>query len=99
VAAGATWKLLIASAPWAARAGHTSVIDIAGAMYVIGGGDNSKSNNDAWVSTDRGADWTGGCSRALRVLKVLARTIRLLRGAKEVIKGYSIGTYGWFRLL
>jgi hypothetical protein len=28
---------VIASAPWAARSGHTSVVDAAGAIYVIGG--------------------------------------------------------------
>jgi hypothetical protein len=55
VAAGATWKLVTASAPWAARYGHTSVIDAAGAIFVIGGG-SSSYYNDAWMSTDGGAD-------------------------------------------
>ena len=61
VAAGATWWL-VSYAPWAGRFGHTSVIDAAGAIYVIGG-DGSTYNtptifNDVWVSTDGGADWT-----------------------------------------
>ncbi len=56
MAAGVTWTLVIASAPWAARYGHTSVIDAAGAIYVIGGlGSGSTDFNDVWVSTDGGA--------------------------------------------
>ena len=58
-AAGATWSLRTASAPWAARSGHTSVIDAAGAIYVIGGNTSGGSGtgylNDVWVSTDGGA--------------------------------------------
>jgi hypothetical protein len=56
VAAGVTWTLLIASAPWAARGYHTSVIDAAGAIYVLGGlGTGSTNYNDVWKSTDGGA--------------------------------------------
>ncbi len=36
-AAGVSWASRTTSAPWAARAFHTSVIDAAGAIYVIGG--------------------------------------------------------------
>jgi hypothetical protein len=47
---------VIASAPWAARASHTSVVDADGAMYVIGGdGGNRYFCRDVWVSTDGGA--------------------------------------------
>ncbi len=45
------------TAPWAGRGFHTSVIDAAGAIYVIGGrgtGDNTYYN-DVWKSTDGGA--------------------------------------------
>ncbi len=49
--AGVNWTRRTASAPWAVRAGHTSVIDAAGAIYVIGGGHDS----DVWASTDGGA--------------------------------------------
>ena len=61
VAAGATWKPVLASAPWAARAGHTTAIDAAGAVYVIGGGGTGfgSNYNDAWVSTDGGTDCGG----------------------------------------
>jgi hypothetical protein len=60
LAAGVTWRLVIASAPWAAREGHTSVIDAAGAIYVLGGhysfaAITSTFLNDVWVSTDGGA--------------------------------------------
>ena len=51
-AAGATWSLRTASAPWAERVGYTSVNDAAGAIYVIGG---LGRLNDVWVSTDGGA--------------------------------------------
>ncbi len=49
LAAGVTWTSRTLSAEWAARSGHTSVIDAAGAIYVIGGG----GTGDVW--TDRGA--------------------------------------------
>ncbi len=50
-----TWELVIASAPWAARYSHTSVIDAAGAIYVIGGNGIGTYYHDVWVSTDGGA--------------------------------------------
>ncbi len=62
-AAGVTWTSRTTSAPWAARDGHTSVIDAAGAIYVIGGGLESTGSTyykDVWVSTDGGADRTRG---------------------------------------
>jgi hypothetical protein len=37
LAAGITWTSCTANAQWAARIAHTSVIDAAGAIYVIGG--------------------------------------------------------------
>ncbi len=54
---------MIASAPLAARAGHTSlsVIDAAGAIYVIGGQGLGPYYNDVWKSTDKGAHRT--CAR------------------------------------
>ncbi len=56
--AGATWTLVIASAPWAARYSHTTVIDGAGAIYVIGGSGGTTNYKDVWKSTDGGADRT-----------------------------------------
>jgi hypothetical protein len=48
-AAGDGWKLLKAHAPWPARSGHTSVIDAAGNIYVLGGGDErTTSYGDVW---------------------------------------------------
>jgi hypothetical protein len=59
LAAGATWTSRTASAPWAARRYHTSVIDAAGAIYVIGGDISSiwsvTGYQDVWASTDGGA--------------------------------------------
>jgi hypothetical protein len=70
LAAGVSWRLVIASAGWAARAHHTSVIDAAGAIYVIGGADDNTFYQDVWVSTDGGAraglrqvGWSGGSYR------------------------------------
>ncbi len=63
MAAGVTWTSRTTSAPWAGRFGQTTVIDAAGAIYVIGGyGDNFTHYDDVWVSTDGGArpDSVGG---------------------------------------
>jgi hypothetical protein len=52
------WRCRTASAPWAGRDGHTTVIDAAGAIFVIGGYSYLNGNdiyfNDVWVSTDGG---------------------------------------------
>ncbi len=51
------WTSRTAKAGWAARNGHTSVVDAAGAIYVIGGGGVGTTTfyADVWVSTDGGA--------------------------------------------
>jgi hypothetical protein len=67
LAAGVTWTCRTSKAPWAARASHTSVIDAAGAIYVIGGYDTQLTcYRDVWASTDGGLDRTraGGWSGA-----------------------------------
>ncbi len=49
---------MIAHAPWDGRMDHTSVIDAAGTIYVIGGvngGSTGTTYNDVWASTDGGA--------------------------------------------
>jgi hypothetical protein len=44
------------TAPWAARLGHTTVVDaVSGAIYVIGGRSSTGTNYDVWASTDGGA--------------------------------------------
>ncbi len=67
LAAGATWTCRTSNAPWGGRDGHTSVIDAAGALYVLGGyGGYGYYYQDVWVSTAGGADrarsrgWSGG---------------------------------------
>jgi hypothetical protein len=66
LAAGVTWRSRTTSAPWAAREGHTSVVDAAGAIYVIGGMGGTYPDDifyqDVWVSTNGGArpDSVGG---------------------------------------
>ena len=55
-AAGVTWTCRTAKAEWAGRSDHTSVVDAAGAIYVIGGaGGHDNSLEDVWASTDGGA--------------------------------------------
>jgi hypothetical protein len=59
LAAGRTWTRRTANAQWAGRYAHTSLIDAAGAIYVIGGwrsggGDDGTHYQDVWVSTDGG---------------------------------------------
>ncbi len=53
-AAGRTFSTRTLKAGWAAREGHTSVVDAAGAIYVIGGF-TTTTYNDVWASTDGGA--------------------------------------------
>jgi hypothetical protein len=62
------WRCRTKTAPWAARYGHTSVVDAAGAIYVIGGfysGTNATYYKEVWASTDGGAQpdlgvgWSG----------------------------------------
>ncbi len=77
VHAGATWTSRTTSAPWAARYTHTSVIDAAGAIYVIGGYGSGTRQQDVWASTDGGADRT----RA----GWLGSTWRVGRGTKGVL--------------
>ncbi len=55
LAAGVTWTSRTTSAPWGGRNSHTSVVDAAGAIYVIGGWGNAGYYQDVWVSIDRGA--------------------------------------------
>ncbi len=65
-AAGATWKSRTTGAQWAARFGHTTVIDAAGAIYVIGGNNGPHGiRNDVLKSADGGADRTRGVLRGL----------------------------------
>ncbi len=55
-AAGRTWTSRTTSAEWAARAWHTTVVDSAGAIYVIGGDQGGTILfQDVCVSTDGGA--------------------------------------------
>ncbi len=61
LAAGVSWTSRTASAPWDNRWYHTSVVDAAGAIYVIGGytiGSQNWLAQDVWASTDGGADRT-----------------------------------------
>jgi hypothetical protein len=64
-AAGASWSCRTKTAPWAGRVGHTSVVDAAGTIYVIGGrNDTDTVFNDVWASTDGGARPDAGVGRS-----------------------------------
>jgi hypothetical protein len=69
LAAGRTWTSRTLKAGWGGRYGHTSVVDAAGAIYVIGGYSGKNYLNDVWASTDGGAGpdsvegWSVGYSR------------------------------------
>ncbi len=56
-AAGVTWTCRTTAAPWGGRWHHTTVIDAAGAIYVLGGygGGSTTLYDDVWVTTDGGA--------------------------------------------
>ena len=56
LAAGVTWTSRTLKAEWVSRIYPTSVVDAAGAIYVLGGfGSTYTYLNDVWVSTDGGA--------------------------------------------
>ena len=74
-----TWTSRTTSAQWAAREGHASVIDAAGAIYVIGGFSGGTTYyNDVWASADGGAT-------------ALVRTRGIVRGTRQVLNEHSLG--------
>jgi hypothetical protein len=84
MAAGATWALVIANAPWAGRYSHSTVIDAAGAIYVLGGYSSPSPSRDVWASTDGGADWTTS-----GVVGVTGWVLRgYYEGTTRVLRGY-----------
>ncbi len=93
LAAGATFTNRTMSAPWAGRRSHASVIDAAGAIYVIGGTDDVTPYvyfNDVWVSPDKGAD-------PARVLRVVFELEGRSSGAMWGPIGHYRGTQGHSR--
>ncbi len=92
--AGVTWTSRTASAPWAARTGHTSVVDAAGAIYVIGG-IGSTLYQDVWASTDGGArpDRGGVVLGGTHGVPMVCHTCATGHaGSRGVLEGYSQGT-------
>ncbi len=94
-----TWTSRTTGAPWAARWAHTSVVDAAGAIYVIGGNDGEDRGgtdfNDVWVSTDGGArpDLVTGCSGWVLGGGYWVY-LGYYRGYYRGTRGYSVGTIG-----
>ncbi len=89
LAAGITWTSRTASAPWAGRAGHTSVVDAAGAIYVIGGngGVGTTFYADVWAST------AGNIGVPLYYLLTDGGADRTKSG---VVGGYRVGSTGYY---
>ncbi len=86
LAAGRTFTTRTLKAGWAARFSHTSVVDAAGAIFVIGGfGGANTDYADVWASTD------GGARAGLRRGVLGLETKGALRG---VLQGYYRGTKG-----
>ena len=53
---GLNWRLLVANAPWSARAGAKAIV-FRGRLYLLGGGRiDGPNSNDVW-STGDGIDW------------------------------------------
>ncbi len=88
-AAGISW-----TSRTLARASHTSVVDAAGAIYVIGGANGDTFYQDVWVSADGGAQAglgrgrIGGCTKGV---------LREYSGYWEGTRGYQGGTTGILR--
>jgi hypothetical protein len=83
LAAGLSWTSRTASAPWSPRFSHTSVIDAAGAIYVIGGTNGNAIYQDVW---------SDGGARPDCVTGVGGKYIRwvpkgIVRGARRVLLG------------
>ncbi len=88
-AAGVTWASRTTSAPWAGRYAHTSVVDAAGAIYVIGGLLGGATRyKDVWVSTNGGAQPDS-------IGVVGGYTKGVLRGTQGVLQGVLGGTHGY----
>ncbi len=87
------WNRVENQAPWDGRYGHTSVIDAAGAIYVLGGkGGTLTLYQDVWVSTNGGADRTrAGSTRGVRMV--------VLGGRSWVLFGYLMVLLGHSRVL
>jgi hypothetical protein len=72
------------------RAGHTSVVDAAGAIYVIGGyGGYPLIFQDVWASTDGGDDWTRA-GDGLGALGGYSGVAGVLKGTKGVLSGTAL---------
>jgi hypothetical protein len=103
-AAGVSWTSPTTSAPWAGRRGHTTVIDAAGTIYVIGGqGTGDTRYQDVWASTDGGTDRTqsgcsgfseGGLAGYFGLPMVLRGTRGVLRGSLGIQRAFTRGTRG-----
>jgi hypothetical protein len=104
-AAGRTFSSRTLKAEWAARNSHTSVIDAAGAIYVIGGWSIGGTRfNDVWASTDGGArpDSVGGAVGGMHWVGTTGVLRGYYGGTKGVIralKGCCRGTQGYCRVL
>ena len=90
-AAGRTFISRTLKAEWAARNRHTTVVDAAGAIYVIGGNGGSGTYlKDVWASTDGGA--RPDCVSGVVVEGTPGRYYGGLQGTNGTTWGYCRGT-------
>jgi hypothetical protein len=90
-AAGRTFSSRTLAAGWAARSGHTSVVDAAGAIYVIGG----YGYQDVWASTDGGT--RAGLRQGGGDWRVLPGYYRGTQGVPKGTQDVRQGYYGRLR--
>jgi hypothetical protein len=91
-----------ANASWPDRYGHTTVIDAAGNIYLMGGlkaGPGDGYFNDVWVGTNKGANRTQGYSAGTQEVLTgytgyTGGTQESLKAAQGVLKEASRGTQG-----
>ena len=91
---GRTWTSATLSAPWPARAGHTSVV-FGGKMWVLGGGSpESGLKNDVWYSAD-GVHWTSATLSAKWSPRAVHTSV-VHDGKMWVIGGYVSKSDVWY---
>jgi hypothetical protein len=95
LAAGASWTSRTLSAPWAARAEHTTVIDAAGAIYVLGG--YGSPGSDVWASTNGGTYRTSAFSGFPQVVRGYTAVLRGTKSTKSTPKGTGGVIEGFLR--
>jgi len=91
---GATWTQQTASAGWAARSAHSSVVLPDGSIVLMGGDTQNGGvyTNDVWRSIDKGATWTRMTANAEWVARGGHMSVALSDGS-IVLMGGNAGSW------